>query len=75
VDIPSFGDWGFVLGGRDDVSLRLPSIRPAPLRSLDERTLQAAATFPPDRRSPDVDVSTLARPVILDYQRQGWRGE
>jgi len=75
VDVPSFGDWGFVLGGRNDVALRLPTSQPATLRSIDERTLEAAAAFPPDRRSPQVEVSTLLRPVILDYQRQGWRGE
>ena len=75
VDVPSFGDWGFVLGGRDAVSLRLPATRPRSLRSIDERTLEAAATFPPDRRAPPVEVSTLLHPVILDYQRQGWRGE
>ena len=75
VDVPSFGDWGFVLSGRSSPSLRLPASRPASLRSLDDSTLSAAATFPPDRRVPEVQVSTLLHPVILDYQRQGWRGE
>ena len=72
VEVPSFGDWGFVLAGRSAVTLQLPD---TPLRSLDADTLRAAATFPPDRRSPGVDVSTLLRPVILDYARMGWRGE
>ena len=74
VEVPSFGDWGFVLSGRDAVALRLPAPGPD-LRSLDADTLRAAATFPPDRRSPGVDVSTLLRPVMLDYSRMGWRGE
>lgn len=72
VEVPSFGDWGFVLAGRAAVELRLPEVG---LRSLDADTLRAAATFPPDRRSPGVEVSTLLRPVILDYARMGWRGE
>ena len=75
VDVPSFGDWGFVLAGRGEVPLRLPAVQPPSLRSLDVRTLEAAAAFPPDRRSPEVEVSTLVHPVILDYQRRGWRGE
>jgi hypothetical protein len=29
--------------------------------------------FPPDRRRLPVDVSTLNRPRILDYERRGYR--
>ncbi|MFI5498164.1 polyamine aminopropyltransferase [Nocardia asteroides] len=72
VDVPSFGDWGFVLAATEDTpSPALSS--PAPLRSLDDRTLAAATVFPPDRRASDPEVSTLMHPVILDLQRQEWR--
>ena len=50
VDVPSFGDWGFVLaaaGSRPPV-LDLPADAPR-LRFLDPGVLRAAAAFPADR--------------------------
>lgn len=72
VDVPSFGDWGFVLASA--TAPPTPTLRsPGPLRSLDDTTLTAATVFPPDRRAVDPDISTLMHPVILDLQRQEWR--
>ncbi|MCP2315629.1 spermidine synthase [Nocardia amikacinitolerans] len=72
VDVPSFGDWGFVLATRDtEPRLRLDP--PAPLRSLDEATLAAAAVFAPDRRDTGAPVSTLMHPVIVDLELREWR--
>ncbi|MBA2644230.1 MAG: methyltransferase domain-containing protein, partial [Solirubrobacterales bacterium] len=77
VDVPSFGDWGFVLaqaGARPE--LRLDSA-PAGLRFLDDRVLEAARAFPRDRSRAayDVEPSTLDRPAIVEYSRRGWRDE
>ncbi|WBB78196.1 polyamine aminopropyltransferase [Micromonospora sp. WMMD882] len=75
VDVPSFGDWGFVLaapGARPPV-LELPADGP-PLRFLDADTLAAAGAFPADRRRVDVPASTLLRPKVLEYARAEWRG-
>jgi spermidine synthase len=74
VDVPSFGDWGFLLAAPGDAAppLRLRTPPGAPLRTLDRATLAAAAVFPPDRRRMAVEPSTLNRPRILDYQRMGW---
>ena len=73
VDVPSFGNWGFVLAARDaPPDLALPPDAP-PLESLDAPSLAAAAHFAPDRGPVDVEVSTLVRPVVLDYQRAAWR--
>ncbi|MFE7723172.1 polyamine aminopropyltransferase [Nocardia rhizosphaerihabitans] len=72
VDVPSFGDWGFILAATGQSPA--PALRsPGPLRSLDDRTLAAATVFPPDRRAVDPEVSTLMHPVIQDLQRQEWR--
>ncbi|HYH47925.1 MAG TPA: polyamine aminopropyltransferase [Acidimicrobiia bacterium] len=75
VDVPSFGDWGFVLaraGGRvPDLVLSEPP--PEPLRFLSADVLRAAAVFPPDRGPREVEASTLNRPRILDYERRGWK--
>jgi len=73
VDVPSFGDWGFLLGGASGAPpLRMPVPAPA-LRFVAADVLRAAAVFPPDRRPIEVRPSTLNRPVILDYQRREWR--
>jgi len=75
VDVPSFGDWGFVLAALGDRPPRLRVAPPGPLRSLDAPTLAAAATFPPDRRRPPgIQPSTLDRPRVADYQREALEG-
>ena len=76
VDVPSFGDWGFVLARRRGEGPPTLAVDPPPgarLRFLDARTLAAAASFPPDRRRRPVAANTLNRPRILDYERRGYR--
>jgi spermidine synthase len=75
VDVPSFGDWGFVLASAERISPRLrldPPPGPA-LRFLDSPTLAAATTFPRDRRRVSVTPSTLNRPTLVEYERRGYR--
>jgi spermidine synthase len=74
VDVPSFGDWGFILAasGTGEPALTLPDDAP-PLRSLDDATVRSAANFPPDRRRVDVEPSTLLHPRVLEYSRAEWR--
>lgn len=73
VDVPSFGDWGFVLAVRGPMA---PALGLAPggpsLRFLDAPTLAAAAVFPPDRGRLAVQPSTLLQPRILEYARTEW---
>lgn len=72
VNVPSFGDWGYVLAARGaKPELELDS--PEPLRSLNQATLDAAAVFPPDRGPRDEPVSTLMHPVLVDLEQQEWR--
>lgn len=74
-DVPSFGNWGFVLAtaGREPPALRLHDPLPEPLRYLSAEVLQAAAVFPPDRGPRTLEPSTLNRPRILEYERKGWK--
>ncbi|SBT50199.1 polyamine aminopropyltransferase [Micromonospora auratinigra] len=75
VDVPSFGDWGYVLAapGATPPALALPADAP-PLRFLTPSVLAAAATFPADRGRLDVPASTLLQPRVLEYARTEWRG-
>lgn len=73
-DVPSFGNWGFVLARRGPAApLSMPSPAPDGLRYVSADVLAAATAFPPDRGRRPVDVSTLIDPSIVEYQRKGWR--
>ncbi len=76
VDVPSFGDWGFALAAREGAPA--PAVDPAVaarLRFLDSSVLAASTVFSKDRAAgrSDVEVSTLDRPRILEYEARGWR--
>ncbi|WP_268788292.1 polyamine aminopropyltransferase [Nocardioides sp. Root140] len=73
-EVPSFGDWGFVLATEEPTTLSLDDEVPDGLRFVNDATLGAATVFPPDRAERDVQVSTLLDPVILEYTRSGWVG-
>ncbi|GAA0569289.1 polyamine aminopropyltransferase [Actinomadura livida] len=75
VDVPSFGDWGYVLAAPTEKppALRLASGVPG-LRFMDEQLLQASTVFPKDRRARDVETNTLAHPHLVKYQEQEWKG-
>ncbi|GAA3736396.1 spermidine synthase [Spinactinospora alkalitolerans] len=74
VDVPSFGNWGFLLAAEAQAPpAELPEEHPR-TRFLDEATLRAAQVFPKDRRPTESLPSTLLHPRIIDYHREAWRG-
>ncbi|MCX2970194.1 polyamine aminopropyltransferase [Streptomyces sp. JHD 1] len=81
VDVPSFGNWGFLAAtprgtpdgtGPGRAPLELSADAP-PLRFLDADVLRAAAVFPVDRRPREVRPSTLMDPAVLEYTRHEWQ--
>jgi spermidine synthase len=75
VHVPSFGDWGFALGGTAPSAPELAlSPHAPPLRFLDSAGLQAAAVFPRDRPPQRLAPSTLDRPLVVDDMRRGFVG-
>ncbi|WP_129840031.1 polyamine aminopropyltransferase [Streptomyces sp. RFCAC02] len=75
VDVPSFGNWGFVLAEYGDTAPELQLAPDAPpMRFLDDSVLAAATVFPVDRRqADDVRASTLMDPAVLEYARDEWQ--
>ena len=75
LDVPSFGDWGFVLAAEGERA-PTPEVDPAvagELRFVDRQVLQASTVFARDLRRTDVQINTLVKPVLVEYQRQEWR--
>jgi spermidine synthase len=73
VNVPSFGEWGFVLAGhhRIDFSALTPSV---PTRFLTPGVLKGMAAFGRDIAPlPDVSVNRLDHPVLYEYYRRGWQ--
>lgn len=69
--VPAFGEWGFVLASRTEVSsfARLP----ASLRALDDATLPTLFQFPPDLApKPDV-VNRLDNQLLVRLYAEDWR--
>jgi spermidine synthase len=71
VDVPSFGDWGFVLAAHSP--LEEPALDPTvETRFLTPDVLAAAQTFAADVDRVPVEVNTVDNPVLLDYTQRGW---
>jgi spermidine synthase len=72
VNVPSFGEWGFVAAAAFNLD-RQPVRLEVPTRYLDDRTIAAMFDFPRDLTPVPVEVATLDRPAVLDYYIAGWK--
>lgn len=65
-NVPSFGEWGFVLARTQpfDAPQRVPLDN---LRYLDDATLQTLFVFPPDMSRVDVDANVLNEQTLVRY--------
>jgi spermidine synthase len=73
VNVPSFGDWGFILAEQSEKPA-LTLDPPTSLRFLDEANLAAAAIFPVDRRPTGAESpSTLDDPKIVRLTTAEWQ--
>ncbi|MEM6927797.1 MAG: polyamine aminopropyltransferase [Myxococcota bacterium] len=71
VQVPTFGEWGFVVVTSADVDPRgLPV--PGATRFLTPDTLAAMWSFPADMSRRPVEVNRLSEPVLARYYRKGW---
>jgi spermidine synthase len=72
VNVPSFGEWGFVMAGRQPIRSETLEVD-VPARFLNTATLQAMFVFsrdmPPDR---EVAINRLDHPVLFGYYKRGW---
>ena len=71
-EVPSFGDWGFVLASEARPNLARP-VFTVPTRYVERENFSRFFVFDKDTRVEDVEVNLLDRPILLDYYLQGWR--
>lgn len=71
--VPSFGDWGFILAGRD--GLRAPTrlaVDPASLRFLDDVVLRQLFEFPRDQARVEAEVNRLNDQRLVSLYTTEW---
>lgn len=71
-NVPSFGDWGFVMAAGYEIDLSRLKLE-VPTRFLDESMLSSLFEFPRDLRTEDAPYSTLDEPRVLRLYIDGWR--
>jgi len=72
VHVPSFGEWGFVLASRAELSPEALTVQ-VPTRFLTDDALRAMFAFGKDLDRRTVQVNRLERPIIARYYARGWR--
>ena len=70
VNVPSFGEWGFVIASRRP--WRLPTALPAGLRYLTPNTLPLLFDFPADMARVPAEVNRLSNQVLVHTYEQEW---
>jgi spermidine synthase len=72
VYVPSFGEWGFVLGGGAETAWEPPSRLPSDLRFLTTSNLPSLFDFPRDMDRVEVEVNRLNDQVLVRYYEREW---
>ncbi len=70
--VPSFGEWGFVLAGREP-AFPLPTQFSVPTRFLNADTAAEMFRFPPDMARRPVEPNFLNTQILVHYFEQDWR--
>lgn len=72
VNVPSFGDWGFVIGAKSPLSLK-PLQADVSTRFLTDERLLSAMHFGKDTGKVAAEPSTIDKPIVLGHYLSGWR--
>lgn len=69
--VPSFGEWGYILAGRD--RYEPPTAYPVPTRFLTAETTPSLFRFPADMDRVPAEVNRLNNQVLVRYFEEEWR--
>ncbi|MFM7852174.1 MAG: hypothetical protein ACKO96_09710, partial [Flammeovirgaceae bacterium] len=70
-NIPSFGEWGFVMASDAKLNIAKPELS-APTKYLDKTNFSNFFAFDKDTIANDVEINLLDKPILLDYYLRGW---
>jgi spermidine synthase len=71
-NVPSFGDWGFVLSALQPIKL-IPKRPVEDSLFLTHESMSSMFVFEKDLQKIDVEVNQIDKPVVLDYYLNSWR--
>ena len=72
VNVPSFGEWGFVMAARDTIDPAKLTIR-VPTRFLNPARMRAMFSFGKDTLlEKELEINRLEFPVLDQYYKRGW---
>ncbi len=69
--VPSFGEWGYIIAGRQDFST--PTVNPEKTRFLTSEILPGLFRFPGDMARVPAEVNQLNNQVLVRYFEAEWR--
>jgi spermidine synthase len=69
--VPSFGEWGFILAGKD---FRMPEKIPVATTFLTPEVMQSLFLFPPDMARIEVEPNRLNNQPLVRYFEEDWAG-
>ncbi|WP_028456449.1 polyamine aminopropyltransferase [Chitinilyticum litopenaei] len=69
--VPSFGEWGFILAGRQG-GYQPPQAYRLPMRFLDAESTRQMFFFPPDMQPVEVEANRLNNQSLVHYFEQDW---
>ena len=69
--VPSFGEWGYIIAGRQDFSI--PAVNPEKIRFLISEILPGLFQFPADMARVPAEVNQLNNQVLVRYFEAEWR--
>lgn len=72
VNVPSFGEWGFVMASRQPLATKAPVNLPQ-TQYLSPELMPTLFVFNKDVIAENVAVNQLDKPVLLQYYLDGWR--
>ncbi|MBF7073634.1 polyamine aminopropyltransferase [Glaciecola sp. MH2013] len=72
-DVPSFGDWGFVMASDRPLSTAHQKSKLETSTFLNVDMLDAMRVFSKDQRIDDVEVNNIHQPILLTYYLEGWK--
>jgi spermidine synthase len=71
-EIPSFGDWGFVMAASYKKDVKQPNIT-VETRFLDHTNFAKLFIFDKDILPAGVEINEIDRPILLQYYLKGWK--